>query len=86
MTERGQSEDRGERSMSEMMERRAENGGGGGLATDNNHEAEAFSLTLIAKVRYISLYILFPSIKPHHQFYDKNVHCNINMSLVEVVG
>ena len=50
MTERGQSEDRGERSMSEMMERRAENGGGGGVATENNHEAGAFSLPLIAKV------------------------------------
>lgn len=35
--------------MSETMERRAENGGGGGVATENNHEAGAFSLPLIAK-------------------------------------
>ena len=36
--------------MSETMERRVENGGGGGVATENNHEAGAFSLPLITKV------------------------------------
>ena len=46
--------------MSETMERRAENGGGGGVATENNHEAGAFSLPLIAKVG-LSIILLFVS-------------------------
>ena len=36
--------------MSEVMERRTENGGGTGGGGENNHDAGAFSLPLISKV------------------------------------
>ena len=36
--------------MSELMERRVENGGGTGGGGENNHDAGAFSLPLISKV------------------------------------
>ena len=57
------------------MERRAENGGGGGVATENNHETGAFSLPLIAKVGPVLNLALSV----------KDAHCSVNMSLVLVV-